>query len=208
MITTDMIKAVIDNSKITYNNIDKEQEVMRRIMENTQRFKIETDIRGKIQAFESGGKDIGVPYKDNKGIWTIGFGTNLTSLNDEQKALMGMSGKSTDEIVEHYTKNPMDISKQNELLDYSIKSAQTDAESLFKGYNKDENTTRLLTDAMYNMGKTSMSKFKKTIKAWDSGDMKGFVTNLKDSNYYKIDLPKNKARYKYITELMDKIEGK
>ena len=154
-------------------------------------------IKDAIIKYESSGKDHLTPYKDSKGIRTIGHGTNLEDLNDEEKAILGDSWLKTGTITKD---------QQDKLLEYNMNKSLEEVETIFPGAsNHSPEVLQLLADMHYNMGGTSLSAFEDTIKAFKNNKTNKFVDGVKDSDYYRKDLPKNKDRYKYINGLLNTI---
>lgn len=154
-------------------------------------------IKDAIIKYESSGKDHLTPYQDGKKIWTIGHGTNLEDLNDEEMAIIGDSLAGSNTITKD---------QQDRLLDYNLDKSLEEVENLFPGAsNRSPEVLQLLADMHYNMGGTSLSAFEDTIKAFKNNKIDKFVDGVKDSDYYRKDLPKNKDRYKYINGLLNTI---
>ena len=168
------------------------------------------EIYGRVIKYESSGKDHLVPYKDSKGIPTIGHGLNLTDLDSTEREILGIPSNitNTNEVVKYLEDNPIGTHQQASLLNYSIKQAREDVEAVYPGgTTKDEDLTKLLVDMDFNMGRTRL-QFPMAMKAYKEGDTKEFIKQLKDSNYYTKDLPNNKERYKYITGLMQSVQDR
>lgn len=184
MISEAEIDQLLSNSAALYGRLDEEQSKF-------------NEIKTAAVKYESSGKDHLVPYKDSKGIWTIGHGTNLQDLDQNELDIIGdeFAGKDT------ITKETQDL-----LTNYNVDQAIGIANTVFKGLeNESKDTQKLFADMAYNMGQTRLSKFKDTIKAFDDKDWKSVVAGVKDSEYFKRDLPQNKERYKYINKLLDNV---
>ena len=104
-----------------------------------------------------------MPYKDTKGILTIGYGYNLTE---------GIS-QETAEF----------------LLDEQIGEATKDCLTLFSNF-KELNTTRtaVLINMAYNMGRSRLGSFKKMIAAVENNNFKIASIEMLDSKWAKIDV--------------------
>lgn len=105
------------------------------------------------------------PYKDTKGILTIGYGYNL----DE--------GISQD-VAEY-------------LLDEQIAVATKDCKILFNNFET-LNVTRkaVLINMAYNMGRTRLSGFKKMIAAVQDNNFNNASVEMLDSKWARIDVGK------------------
>ncbi len=100
------------------------------------------------------------PYKDSKGILTIGVGWNL-----EEKGL-------PDAIID-------------QLFCISTNQAREDAESLFKGYNDlTPARQRVVVNMAFNLGRSRLRGFKKMITAVKKEDWKEAATQMLDSKWH------------------------
>lgn len=128
---------------------------------------------------------------------TIGYGHKLTGAEIRASKIYGINYKEglTDEMATYIMRKDVEV-------------AEEDADRLFPGYaDVSSDVYKLLTDMSYNMGGSRLSKFKETKRYYSDKDTAGFVKEVKNSIYYKKDLPNNEARYKYITALLNNIEA-
>lgn len=185
MISEAEIDQLLNDSAALYKKLDEEQSKF-------------NSVKEAVIKYESSGRDHLTPYKDSKGIWTIGHGTNLEDLDQNELDILGDELAGKDTIKEE---------TQDLLTSYNVDQAIEIANTVFKGLeNESEDTQKLFADMAYNMGQTRLSKFKDTIEAFDNKDWQSVVAGVKDSDYFRKDLPQNKERYKYINKLLDNID--
>ena len=101
------------------------------------------------------------PYKDTRGILTIGVGRNLEDNGIEQDEALYM-------------------------LKNDIKKAKQELREIFEGFNKLPDNVRLvLIDMIFNLGETRFLKFKHMISAVKNKDWKNMIKEMKDSKWCK-----------------------
>jgi lysozyme len=116
------------------------------------------------------------PYKDTKGIETIGYGLNLQARGlSEQESSFALYN----DIFHHY-----------DILDKQL--------NFFS--NLDDTRKVALIDMAYNMGDQGLYGFKKMLHALSMGDFKGAAVEMRNSKWY-IDVKSNRA-----DRLIDMIE--
>jgi len=99
------------------------------------------------------------PYKDTKGILTIGVGRNLED-----------NGIATDEAM-YMLKNDI------ERVEQELKEIFLDFEEL------PENVKMVLIDMDFNLGKSRFLQFRKMIQAVKNKDWKAMIEEMKDSKW-------------------------
>ena len=104
------------------------------------------------------------PYKCSAGKTTIGYGRNLEDI--------GIS------------KEEADFMFKNDIEDAQAYLYEIFTESIFK-HHLSENRQMVLTDMMFNLGKTRFSKFKKMIHAVKDNDFNEAAVQIEDSNYFR-----------------------
>lgn len=114
------------------------------------------------------------PYKDTKGLWTIGIGHNLEAHPIKGKSLpflqsKGLTGKEIDILFEE------DLARAEKDAKTLIPSLDT----LLPEYKA------VIVSLSFQLGFTKFSQFKKAIAAANKGDWKTFRAELKDSLWYK-----------------------
>jgi lysozyme len=96
-------------------------------------------------------------YKDSLGIWSIGVGRNLEA-----------KGLSPDEI--------------DYLLDNDMAEAELDARAIFSGFDDlSDNRKAALINLAFNLGRTRLSAFTRTIEAINAGDFQAAAKEMLDS---------------------------
>lgn len=167
------------------------------------------DYKEELKVFE-GFRDS--PYKDSKGLSTVGYGINLESASEDTLKALGVpedSLKDKNKTINYLTSNKVNEEQASRVMSLEVDKAIEGAKGVFKGLEaKDKNTQNVITDMTYNMGVGNIKKFKKTIGAYDKGNVGEFIKEIMDSNYYKKDLPKNKNRYKWINSNLKAIAAK
>ena len=166
------------------------------------------DTVSKIKQFESSNKHHFTPYKDNEGNWTIGNGINLNSLDASKRAELGIPAnlRNPDEIANYLKQHPINGQIENNLTNTAVEQAKQDVSRLLgKPYDQIEPRVRkLLTDMDYNMGASRLAGFHNALAEYKAhGATPKFFDEIKDSKYYRDQLPKNHARYQYITSLIN-----
>ena len=104
------------------------------------------------------------PYKCSANKTTIGYGRNLDD-----------KGISQDEA---------ELMFKNDIEDAQMSLHEIFTESIFK-YHLSEKRQIVLTDMMFNLGRTRFSKFKKTIQAVKGFDFDEASRQILDSRYAK-----------------------
>jgi len=100
-------------------------------------------------------------YQDSVGKWTIGWGWNLCD-------------------------NGLPLPVAEQLLDLAITEARNTLFSAFPVFRTLDGVRQdALTNLVFNMGITSFSGFKNTIRALETGDYAGAVDRLKQSKWYQ-----------------------
>ena len=99
------------------------------------------------------------PYKDTKGIITIGVGRNLEDNGIEQDEALYM-------------------------LKNDIKKAKQELREIFEGFNKLPDNVRLvLIDMIFNLGKTRFLKFRHMIQAVKNRNWENMIKEMKNSKW-------------------------
>lgn len=112
------------------------------------------------------------PYKDTKGIWTIGVGHNLEA--------NPLPGRTMFDII----KNGITEEQAYELLDQQIAVAENDARLLCPMFfNFNDVRRAVMIDLAYNLGRTRLSGFKKFLKAVYHKEFETAGFELLDSRY-------------------------
>ena len=127
------------------------------------------------------------PYKDSKGIWTIGFGFNIQSRNDVAKKLkeVGVDQKNIDLIV---TKRQGSISKPQaeKLLKITLSEAYDSAKSIFLDFQKHPLEIQgVLTDMVFNLGQNKIKQFNRFINYINSKKYNSAADEMKNSSWYR-----------------------
>jgi lysozyme len=115
------------------------------------------------------------PYKDIKGLTTIGVGHNVDGkgLPKDIKDWLDMHGWISEEMIDR-------------LLNADIADAQKDCRALYPDFdNFSQARQDALTDFVYNVGKGTAMAFIRTNKAINSGDWKSASEGLLKSLYAK-----------------------
>lgn len=121
-------------------------------------------------------------YKDTKGIDTIGVGFNLEEPAN-QSIFEKIAGFSVDEARKG---RAITRDVAHKLLDVTVRQAETDAKSLVKNWDKlSEEQRDAITNFVFNVGKTTASKFKDTFAAINRGDGPAAAQGLRRSLYAK-----------------------
>ncbi len=101
------------------------------------------------------------PYKDTKGILTIGVGRNLEA-----------NGLRPDEM--------------DYMLTNDIRDAEHDARLLVQNFDSlSDNRKAVVVNLVFNMGLDTFSKFKNTIRLINAGQFQEAADALRDSFWYK-----------------------
>ena len=99
------------------------------------------------------------PYKDTKGILTIGVGRNLENNGIEQDEALFM-------------------------LKNDIKRCKNELREIFINFDElPENVKLVLIDMIFNLGKTRFLKFKHMIEAVKNKDWENMIKEMKDSKW-------------------------
>lgn len=113
------------------------------------------------------------PYKDSKGIWTIGVGLNLE--DDEAKELLESSGVNYKELMERKdSENPLQLSQEQaeKILRLTTLRAVYECKTAYPGYDRyPQHVKEVLLDLMFNMGPETLSTFTR------------FNSNIKNGTY-------------------------
>ena len=115
------------------------------------------------------------PYRDTKGILTIGVGWNIEAnkLPDDIAIYLRNNGQITDDMV-------------SRLLDISIETATNNCRDIFKDFDTFSEARRFaLIDWMFNCGIGTILKFKKALAAINSQDWETVANEMKDSAWYR-----------------------
>lgn len=114
------------------------------------------------------------PYKDTKGLWTVGVGHLIgKELPEEYKNADGTPRTLSDEEVQ-------------ELFDKDYAKHKAEAESLPMYSSLDETGKQALIDLTFNMGlsKFNQNKWPKFFAALEAQDLQKAAAELKDSKWY------------------------
>lgn len=106
-------------------------------------------------------------YKDSLGYPTIGYGHLILAGEDFKSGLTE--------------------SEANTLLSKDLASTVADAKSLYEQYNMKGGIAlqKVLTQMVFQMGKTKVAAFKNTLGAMGRGDYKAAAKGMRDSAWYK-----------------------
>lgn len=127
------------------------------------------------------------PYKDTKGIWTIGIGFNIQTRNDVDQKLKaaGIDERTRKSII---TKRQGRITKQQaeKLLDMTISEAYEDAKRIVPSFTKQPLEIQgVLVDMTFNIGPTGLKKFSKFINYVDTNQYAKAADEMKKSLWYR-----------------------
>lgn len=136
----------------------------------------------------------------------IGIGFNLTR-EDAEEMLILSGVKSTDILkVMKVNGQPITEEQSQALFDISVQQAQKDARSLVTGFEKMPQSIKdVLTNMSFQLGKTGLAKFDKTIDAAEVGDWSGMRTAMLDSEWARKDTP---SRAKRLATQVSKVKQK
>jgi lysozyme len=115
------------------------------------------------------------PYRCPAGKLTVGVGWNMDAnpLPKSMQVYLDEHGELTLIMI-------------MELLEKSIDKAEQDARSLFESFNDfSDNRKVAVVDLLFNLGRTSFSKFINTIAAIRHGNWDAAAAGLKNSKWYK-----------------------
>lgn len=115
------------------------------------------------------------PYTCPAGFKTIGVGWNINAnpLPPDIANYLKHNGHITDEMID-------------QLLDISIRHAQADCRVLFPGFdNFSDGRKMALIDFVFNIGFAGARKFKKAVKAINSGKWDIAAREMQDSLWFK-----------------------
>lgn len=114
------------------------------------------------------------PYRDTKGILTIGIGWNMEAnpLPQDIAAFLRVHGYITNEMIDR-------------LLDISIETATDNCRDIYKDFDSfSENRRFALIDLMFNMGIGTMLTFRNTNRAINEGRWEDAAKGLRYSKWY------------------------
>lgn len=129
------------------------------------------------------------PYKCTAGKWTVGVGRNYQDIGFSQRETIILFGKSTittAEATEFLKSKPLTKEKAMLLLDNDIASviSRISKRSEYLAVKGDDVRERVLIDLVFNMGITTWSTFKNTIKYIVAKDWVNAARNLEKSKWY------------------------
>lgn len=127
------------------------------------------------------------PYKDSKGIWTIGIGFNIQSRNDAAKKL-GDAGvdKSNIELITKKRQGSITREQAENLLSFTLSEAYDAAADIFKSFKSQPlDIQGVLTDMTFNIGSNKLKQFKKFIDFIDKKSYKKASEEMEKSLWYK-----------------------
>ena len=127
------------------------------------------------------------PYKDSKGIWTIGIGFNIQSRNDVAKKLgeVGVDSKNIELIIKR-RKGSITREQAEKLLALTLSEAYDAAFEIFKSFNSQPLEIRgVLTDMTFNIGSNKLKQFKKFIDFIDNKSYKKASEEMENSLWYR-----------------------
>ncbi len=121
------------------------------------------------------------PYRDTVGKLTIGYGHNLQTIKSIRNCLL--AGIKRNDVIEHGF--GITIAQAEALFKLDYADARADAESLVpKLSTMPEIVQLILTDLSFNMGRTVLSKFHNTLKAFNRMDWKLAAQGLRASKWF------------------------
>ncbi len=141
-------------------------------------------IKDRVTASEN---FIPKPYKDPRGIWTIGIGFNLQNRNDVQQKL-GEAGVDTKNINLIVTKRQGTITRPqaDKLLILTLSEAYEQAKSIFSTFVKQPAAIQgVLTDMAFNVGPNNLKKFSKFISHINTNKYAMAADEMRNSLWYK-----------------------
>jgi lysozyme len=120
------------------------------------------------------------PYKDSKGVLTVGIGFNLERSN--AAALLEAEGISLKDVVAG--RRPITKDEAWRLAARDLKTAVADARILFPNFDSlPDGVQEVLVNMSFNMGRSSLSKFKKMRAAVASEDFGRAADEMLDSRW-------------------------
>jgi lysozyme len=127
------------------------------------------------------------PYKDTKGIWTIGIGFNIQSRNDVAQRLKdaGVDDKNI-ELITKKRQGSITRDQAEKLLSVTASEAYDAAREIFKSFDKQPLEIRgVLTDMTFNLGKKKLMQFRKFIQMIDQKLYREASAEMEKSLWYK-----------------------
>lgn len=117
------------------------------------------------------------PYKDSRGLLTVGYGTLLHGQPEAQRWY--------DSITANGTK-PLTAEAAQQRMQADIAAAIANARRLQPGFDRlDPQAQAVVVDMVYNLGPAGFSKFKKTRSAFERGDYTEAAKEMQDSKWYR-----------------------
>lgn len=141
-------------------------------------------IRNRVAKSEA---FVAKPYKDSRGIWTIGIGFNIQSRNDVAQRLKeaGVDPKNI-QLITQKRQGVITRPQAEKLLTFTLSEAYDSASSIFKSFNTQPLEIRgVLTDMVFNMGARKLRQFKKFIDSIDKKIYQKAADEMESSLWYK-----------------------
>ena len=139
------------------------------------------------------------PYRDSRGLWTIGIGFNLEDPNaNNVLAQAGIKSKAKDIISGKVKLSPQQLQR---LFNHSLEIAFNDARKFLPNFDELPSEKKMVVvDMAYNMGYPVLSQFKRFQKALINKDYNEAKKEMKNSRWYN----QVKSRGEELVEMMEK----
>ena len=143
-----------------------------------------TDQVERHEGFES------EAYRDSRGILTVGYGTNLETLNAPRK--LSEVGANYSMIASG--RNVLTQEQASTLMETDLINAVKTARRIFPEYDSFPEQVKLtIPDMIYNLGEGKFRGFKRAIEAFKTRDFETAADEMKDSRWY--DQVGNRSEY-------------
>lgn len=126
---------------------------------------------------------IKTPYRDSRGLWTIGVGFNLEDPNAENVLIQsGIKAKPRDIINGNVKLSEQQLKR---LFNYSLEIALNDARNFAPNFDElPSNVKMVLVDMSFNLGYPRLNQFRKLKSALAKKDFEEVKKEMQNSRWY------------------------